>query len=43
MELKLYYRDLNESGKEKVLQFYGIVDERELNLDIFPLTIIFDF
>lgn len=40
MSLEIYFRDLNESGKKKVLEFFKFEREEDANWDVFPLTII---
>jgi len=40
MKLEIYFNDLNEKGKEKVLKFFGIKSPEELNLDVQPLFVL---
>lgn len=40
MECEIYFSDLNEKGKKKVLEYYDAESEKELNLDTFPLAFI---
>ena len=40
MDIIIYFDDLNEEGKEKVLSAYNIENPRELNMHIFPLFIL---
>ena len=40
MKLEIYYEDLNEKGKEKVLKFFNINSPEELNLDVQPLFVL---
>jgi len=38
--LEILFEDLNEEGKKKVLDFYGIKKPSEANLDIVPLFVL---
>ena len=40
MSLEIYFRDLNEGGKKKVLEFFKVEREEDANLEAFPLLII---
>lgn len=37
---KIFYEDLNESGKEKALREAGIEEPEEANWDVMPLFIL---
>jgi len=38
--LEIFIRDLNEEKQEQVLEFLGVENIEEGNLDVFPLCII---
>lgn len=42
MSLEIYYRDLNEVGKEKVNEFFKIEKAEDMNFDVCPLLIVED-
>ena len=39
-EMSIYFRDLNEEAQKRLLEFLGVKNEEEANLDVFPLFII---
>jgi len=41
MEIEIYFNDLVEEMKEKLLSAYNINSPEEMNLDITPLTTIY--
>jgi len=38
--MEINFEDLNQYGKQKVLNFYGIKTPKEFNLDVAPLFIL---
>lgn len=40
MSLEIYFRDLNEGGKKKVLEFFKVEREEDTNWDLFPFLVI---
>lgn len=39
-ELSLYFSDLTEKAQKEVLEFYGLTDPCEANLDAVPITVL---
>jgi len=37
-QIEIYFEDLNEEAKKKLLDFFGIKSPKEANLDVFPLV-----
>jgi len=37
-ELEIYFDDLNEDAKRRVLKFLGVKKPEDLNLDVLPLA-----
>jgi len=39
-KFEIYFDDLNEDAKKRVLEFLRIEKPEDLNFDVFPLTVI---
>lgn len=38
--LEIFFNDLTLEAQTKYLEFYGIIDPKDLNADVFPLFVI---